>query len=134
MPSHAHRENIPYNLTRRICPIVDEKDTTDKRLLNLKEKIQQQKYPNTLIDHGIQKAKIIPRPELRKAKSKDNNENKILSFVTTHNPNNPNLFPIIRNTLLLLSASEKMKTSLKNVKLIKSKRTAKNLKRMLTKA
>ena len=91
-PKHI-KKKVPYNLARRICTIVDEKDTLDSRLLDLKEKLRRQKYPDQLINYGIEKAKSIPKEELRKTKKKPNNEEDIMTFITTNNPRNPNLLP-----------------------------------------
>ena len=133
-PVHT-KKNVPFNLARRICTIVEELDTTKERLKNLKKKLTRQNYPQQITTYGIEKAQSIPKKELRKAKTKDNNNRKnVLAFVGTHNPNNPNLFSIIKSTLPLLCASERMKTSIKNTKLINRKRAPGNLKKMLTRA
>ena len=133
-PVHT-KKNVPFNPARRIFTIVEEQDTTRERLEDLKKKLTRQNYPQKITTYGIEKAQSIPKEELRKAKAKDNNNRKnVLPFVSTRNPNNPNLFPIIKSTLLLLFASKRMKTSIKNTKLINSKRAPKNLKKMLTRA
>ena len=132
-PKHI-KKNVLYNLARRICTIVDEKDTLDSRLLDLKEKLRRQKYPDQLINYGIEKAKSIPEEELRKTKKKPKNEEDIMTLITTHNPRNPNLLPTIKNTLPILSASIKLKNPIKRMKLINSKRQPSNLKRILTRA
>ena len=133
-PVHT-KKNVPFNLARRICTIVEEQDTTRERLEDLKKKLTRQNYPQQITTYGIEKAQSIPKEELRKAKAKDDNNRKnVLAFVSTHNPNNPNLFPIIKSTLPLLCASKRMKTSIKNTKLINSKRAPSNLKKMLTRA
>ena len=64
-PKHI-KKNVLYNLARRIRTIVDEKNTLDSRLLDLKEKLRRQKYPDQLINYGTEKAKSIPKEELRK--------------------------------------------------------------------
>ena len=132
-PKHI-KKNVPYFLAGRICTIVDEKDTLDSRPLDLKEKLCRQKYPDQLINYGIEKAKSIPNEELRKTKKKPNNEEDIMTFITTHYPRNPNLLPTIKNTLPILSASVKLKNPIKRMKLINSKRQPSNLKRILTRA
>ena len=128
-PKHI-KKKVPYNLARRICTIVDEKDALDSRLLDLEEKLRGQKYPDQLINYGIEKAKSIPKEELRKTKKKPNNEEDII----THNPRNPNLLLMIKNTLPILSASVKLKNPIKRMKLINSKRQPSKLKRILTRA
>ena len=54
---HHTKTSIPYNLARRKCTIVSEKDTRDTRLNELKTYLLKQKYPEQLIDSGIYKAK-----------------------------------------------------------------------------
>ena len=129
------KKNVPFNLARRICTIVEKQDTTRERPEDLKKELTRQNYPQQITTYGIEKAQSIPKKELRKAKAKDNNNRKnVLAFVSTHNPNNPNLFPIIKSTLPLSCAGKRMKTSIKNTKLINSKRAPNNLKKMLTRA
>ena len=133
-PLHT-KKNVPFNIARRICTIVEEQDTTKERLEDLKKKLTLENYPRQITTYGIEKAQSIPNKELREAKPKDNNNRKnIIAFVSTHNPNSPNLFSIIKSTLPLLCASERMKTSIQNTKLINSKRAPSNLKKMLTRA
>ena len=133
-PVHT-KKNVPFNLARRICTIVEEQDTTKERLEDLKKKLTHQNYAQQITTYGIEKAQSIPKEGLCKAKAKDNNNRKnVLAFASTHNPNNSNLFPIIKSTLPLLCASERMKTSIKNTKLMNKKRAPSNLKKMLTRA
>jgi len=67
-------------------------------------------YPKALIESGIRKATAIPQSELRKCKNKnhENNYSKI-PLVTTHNPCNINIFPVIRSNLPILRQSDKLK-------------------------
>ena len=93
------------------------------------------KLPPTNHHLWNRESSVYPKRGTAQAKAKDNNNRKnVLTFVSTHNPNNPNLFPIIKSTLPLLCASKRMKTSIKNKKLINSKRAPSNLKKMLTRA
>ena len=55
-PKHV-AANIPYNLARRICTIVDNTETRNIRLEELKTFLENQNYPKTLIEAGIKKAK-----------------------------------------------------------------------------
>ena len=133
-PVHT-KKNVPFYLVRRICTIVEEQDTTKEQLEDLKQKLTRQSYLQQITTCGIEKAQYIPKEELRKAKAKYNNNRKnVLAFVSTHKPDNPNLFPIIKSTLPLLCAGERVKTSIKNTELINSKREPSNLKKMLTRA
>ena len=125
--------NIPYNLARRLCTIVDEKTTLTTRLKELKDTLRHLGYPKTLIDNGLKKATEIPQEQLRTPKEKTQ-EGNILTFVSTNNPRNPNFYPIIKESISVINASPKMKRELNKTKLIPSKRQPQNLKRILTRA
>ena len=86
----------------------------------------------TLIENGINKAKAIPQLELRKTKPKTKED--IITFVSTHNPNKPNMWPLVSTTLSVLKTSQKMEKVLQNTSVINSKRQPHNLKRILTRA
>ena len=134
-PKHILK-NIPYNLARRLCTIVDSKKTLNMRMKELQETLAHLGYPQNLIENienGFKKAKAIPQEELRTAKEKSSNEN-LLTFVSTNNPRNPNFFPIIKESISILNASPKLKNKLQNTKLIQSKRQPQSLKRILTRA
>ena len=72
----------------------EEEEAKLKRLSELETSLRKQKYPIALIENSIKKALQEPLNELRKTKEKRREE--IIPFVSTHNPNNPNIFPIIR--------------------------------------
>ena len=83
-----------FHFVWRIRSIVEEETTKLKRLSELKTLLEQQKNPITLIENSIKRALQILSNELRKRKEKG--AGKVITFVSTHNPNNPNIFPIIR--------------------------------------
>ena len=131
-PSHTKR-NIPFNLARRACTIIESEESKTQKMIKLKEVLSRQGYPKNLIDNGIKKAAEIPLAELRKAKAK-NNEKDVLAFVTTHNPRNPDMYKVIKDTINVLDASPKLKKVLSETTLINSKRQPPNLKQILTRA
>ena len=100
--------NIPYNLARRLCTIVDERMTLEERLSKLEQVLKHLGYPQHIIKNGIEKAKRIPQETLRRPKERVHN-NKVLTFVSTHNPRNPNLYTLIKQSIPMLNASPKMK-------------------------
>ena len=124
--------NIPFCLARRICAIVEEEETKLKRLSELKTSLKKQKYPIALIENSIKRALQVPLNELRKSKEKGREE--IIPFVSTHNPNNPNIFPIIRQTFESFQHSKTMSNVFNGKKLINSMRQAPNLERLLCKS
>jgi ribosomal protein S19 len=54
--------------------------------------------------------------------------------MTTHNPNNPNIFPTITKCFDILKISDETSNIFKNTKIRQSKKQPKNLKKLLTKA
>ena len=54
-PRHT-KNNIPFNLARRVCTIVSDPVRNQQRLLELKDRLIQRKYPDTLVDSSIIKA------------------------------------------------------------------------------
>ena len=98
-PKHV-ATNIPYNLARRICTIVDNTETRNIRLEELKTFLKNQSYPKTLIEAGIKKAKEENQETLRQPRQKP--KEKLLPFTTSYNPRNPDIFPIIKANIPLL--------------------------------
>ena len=120
-PPHT-KQNIPFNLVRRICTIVADKEQRQRRLIELQTNLTKQGYPETLTQNCIASSNVIPLAELRKEKEPKSNDNKILAFVSTFNPRNPNFLSIIKKTFLLLNASPKMQEATKQLRLIDSYR------------
>ncbi|XP_062609924.1 uncharacterized protein LOC134271725 [Saccostrea cucullata] len=104
-PRHIKRA-IPYNLARRICTIVSEEETRNQRLDELKIFLTDQHYPLSLINDGIRKAKELDREELINPTPNDEENIKILPLVTTYNPKNPNITPIVQNLNEILKTDE----------------------------
>ena len=95
--------------------------------------LRSKEYPPDLITSAINKAKDIPKGELRKVKAKTQDKN-TLAFVSTYNPHNPNIFPMIKNTRPILRQSKKLSKVVDNIKIINSERQPPNLKNFLTRA
>ena len=121
--------NIPFCLAGRICAIVEEEETKLKRLSELKTSLRKQKYPIDLIENSIKRALQVQLNELRKPKEKEREE--IIPFVSTHNPTNPNIFPIIRQTFESFQHSKTMSNVFNGKKITNSMRQAPNLERLL---
>ena len=100
----------------------------------LKKTLLTQGYPPKLIETSFNDAKSIPKHRLRQQKPTTPAIEKLLTFVSTYNPRNPDIFKIIKETLPLLNSSPKMKRALQSFKLINSKRQPPNLKSILTRA
>ena len=89
----------------------------------------EQKYPKSLIEASILRAKEIPLEILGQPKSAKNEE--IIPFTITHNPNNPNVFPIIKQSFDNFQYSKTMSNIFQRKKLVKSMSQAPNLDRLL---
>ena len=130
-PPHC-KKNIPFTLARRICTIVENQERKEFHLNNLRKNLKQQTYPVSIIENGITKALKIPQTELRKPKTIEENEEKNIPFISTYNPNNPQISNTIKSVFENLQSNTV--PGFKDVKLIQSRRQAPNLKRILTKA
>ena len=132
-PAHIKR-NIRFNLARRVCTIVDDEESKIGHLNKLQVTLQNQGYPKWLVNSSITGPLKIPKQQLWKAREQKEDQKQKLCFVATHNPRNPDIFKIIKDTLNILHASPKMKKAIQNVQLINSKRQPPNLKKLLTRA
>jgi len=131
---HHTKLNIPYSIARRICTIVENDEKCDQRLGEMKVFLQQKGYPLNVINDATHKAKNHNRMDLLTPVPHKKSHKNVLTFVTTYNPNNPNIQKGVDTALAILDSSSKMKSVMKNTKLIKSRRQPPNLKRMLTTA
>ena len=129
-PRHT-KNNIPYNLARRICMIVGNQDIRKRRLHDLKQILLRKQYPAEIIDYGVNKALTQTTEELRRVREKATEDN-LLCLVTTYNPNNPQVFQLVRKTLPMLNHNSSLKSIMSKTKVIHSQRQPRNLKRMLT--
>ena len=128
-PRHI-KNNVPFNLARRICTIVSDNDILQKRLEELKTFLIACNYPLLIIDNGINKAKMIPKSNLRDCKIASKNPNAI-PFISTYDPNYQNQF----NTASIIINNLKCNLQqFENVSLVNSRRQPNNLKKFLTMA
>ena len=130
-PKHT-KTSIPYNLARRICTIVSDQDTQKRRLSELHISLQKRNYPDSVISEGFKKATSIPRNILLTTREKKAED--ILPYVSTYNPNNTEMFRILKGNIHILTNDQTMREALSTSKIIKSKRQPPNLKKILTKA
>lgn len=73
LPSETHKEIIPYNLARRLCTIITDKNLLKFRLSELRYLLQQWGDPKSLAEHEINKANCRDRNELLQIKDKAKN-------------------------------------------------------------
>ena len=130
-PRHI-KLNVPYNLSRRICSIVTDQTLLSQRLNELKQTLLKRNYPTAVIEMGINRAKAIDVNTLRDSTKKD--QENVLPFVETYNPNFESFFKTVTSNLPLLQANDRMGPALKDTRIINAKRQGPNLKRLLTRA
>ena len=104
---------------RRISTIVENSNVKKLRLEKLNTLLIFQKYPKDIVTQGIKKESIIPLEVLRPEKVKENKQ--VLLLFSTFNPNNLNLFPLIRKTFDSLQHGTTTKVIFQKYKLIDSK-------------
>ena len=117
-PPHCKR-NIPFTLARRICTIVENQEGKIIHLDQLRKNLITQRYPQDVINKGISKALSIPQNQLRKPKE-SRNVDKIIPYISTYNPNNPQIFDTVKSTFESLKHNEV--PGFKDLSIIQSKR------------
>ena len=75
------------------CTIAENTEAKMKHLENLKMNLSKYQYPKQLTEFGINKVLSISLQELRTPKTISNDN--CLPFITTYNPNNPNVYEMI---------------------------------------
>ena len=96
-PWHCLTNCLPFSLARRICTTVENENVKEERFKELKKKtLLEQKYLKSLIEASLLRAKETPLEILRQPKTAKNEE--IISLSIIYNPNNPNVFPIIKKS------------------------------------
>ena len=96
----------------------------EKHFEELKKTLLEQKYPKSLIEASILKAKKIPLEILRQLETTENEE--IILFTTTYNPSNPNIFPIIKQSFNNFRYYKTMSNIFQKKKLVNSMSQAPN--------
>ena len=127
-PRHT-KANIPKTLARIICTIVQDPIRKLDRLSELKTWLLKAGYPCGLINYGFSKILEIDQQTLRTKVSHE--KSKIIPFVQTHNPQNPEVYKYLLSSFNFLLSSQKYADIFKETKLIKSERQPKNLGRLL---
>jgi hypothetical protein len=117
--SHAKHTklNIPFNLASRLITIVSDNDILENRLQELFIFLKSRNYPDEIIYHGIQKARDKGPLTFKLENVDSNGKNDVISFVSTYNPGNFNIFPIIQNYEHLMKTDKRMETILKKKRL-----------------
>ena len=121
--------NTMFSPASRICAIVENENVKEKRFKELKKTLLEQKYPKSLIEAIILRAKEISFESLSQPKTAKYEE--IIPFIIKFNLNNPNVFPVIKQSIDSFRYSKTMSNIIQRKKLIKSISQAPNLGRLL---
>ena len=78
-----------------------------KRMEELKTFLKRRKYPLRLVEDDINKALSKSQNDLRNYRPKS--DETVFPFVSTYNPNNPEMFRIIKENQHILERSDTMK-------------------------
>ena len=127
-PIHT-KLNIPFTLARRIRAVMDNTADEGQKYNKLDQALQALGYPDQIRRSGIERAKQLSKSAIRQPKQKEGVTNK-LTFISTFNPNNKNVFPTIRTMYNILKENPDTKDAFKD-KRIHAHRQPKNLKRLL---
>ena len=131
---HPHKTltNIPFSLARRICLIVSEEETRNSRLDELRVFLRRKKYPEAVIDSGIERAKHLNREDLlRTQNSTPTSDSPSIPFVFTNNCANPEVLDTVRRGLDILTPSDRMRDVMQNKRVIAARRQPRNMKSLL---
>jgi hypothetical protein len=131
-PRHI-KNNIPFNLARRICTIITDPELRQLRLSELKSYLLDCHYPEGIIKEGTKKALLIPLDKLRTSQHVEDQQNTI-PFISTFNPNFNDQFEHIQQTVNYLKVNPNTSNIFKDLNVIKSKRQPSSLKNILTRA
>ena len=126
-PDHS-KDNVPYNLAKRIIVFVSNEEKIEYRLNELKNWLKSCKYLENVINRAFRNARLQCSASL---KTNSNN----IPFVTTYfdNVNNNKKVKKIRRKFNHIQ-SDHLKSLLKNSNIVLAQKQPKNLLRLLSKA
>ena len=96
---------------------MDDHATKNRSLKELEKILQTRKYPKSLIERGINKAKALNQDELRASRPEQITNNTV-TLVTTFNPNNPSINSLIQTDLTMLKTGLTMLKTSPRLKII----------------
>ena len=84
----------------------------ETRIKELKSFLVKQKYPENIINMGTDRAMNLGRTILRQVSQKT--EEPVITYVSTYNPRNPEIFNVIQSNLPILQEDSEMNSVLSN--------------------
>ena len=130
-PRHI-KINIPGNLARMICTIVDDPAKKELRLQELRQWLRNGGYPRRLVGNKINQFRNKNSYDLRQKVVHDKND-QLLVFIQKYNPKNPYVFGYLRNAFNSLKLTSNFADTFISTKLIKCTSQPPNLGRLLQK-
>ena len=128
-PRHC-KENIPFNMARRVKALTDDDDLAFSQLMALKTKFVAGAYPVGLVNSAIQEAMALSTGDLRNH-IKIPRDDDIITFVHTFDPSYPDLMRKIKDLISNLFISMECRDAFGDTKIIDSRREPSNLLRLL---
>ena len=127
-PAHI-KQNIPYNLAKRIIVFTSDSEREKVRLNELKSWLINSDYPNAIIEKAFHNAKLQgPAPDPKQKKE-------ILPMVTTYYSNYSNQNIVTQSNILLENCcDEEIKDIFKDTKVVLANRQPPNILRRISKA
>ena len=123
-PLHV-KNNIPFNLAKRIIVFCSNEDTEKRRLSQLKEWLIKSNYPQNVIERGFKNA-MLQGPANKKI-------NKNITFVTSHASNYDSRHVTQKaETLMKECRNEKLKNIFKDTKVTLALKQPPSILRLLT--
>ena len=127
-PRHC-KTNIPFSMARRIKALTDDDHLSQCKMEELSSKLKASGYPEGLIHSAVERARGLSTLELRKTRTKSNDDN-FITFVHTYDPAYPGLLEGIKNITSRLFTSRECKPIFGETKIIDSRREPMSLKRL----
>ena len=128
-PRHC-RDNIPFNLARRVVALTDDEDKAKEQLAALSLKLINAGYPVGLVHSAVQNALSLSSEDIHIRKDKVEDDD-VIAFVHTYDPAHPAVLWEIKNRISRLFTSIECRPIFGDSKIINSRREPKNLLRLL---
>ena len=127
-PKHVFKA-IPFGVATRLKRNCSDETFFAERTAEYKGYLLNQGYPSKLVNDQFSKASAFSRNDLLQTRAKE--AKKLFPFVTTFNPNLPDVRNIIRKHLSILHSNPKLKELFPRGSVIPAFRRSKNLKELL---
>ena len=129
-PRHV-KENIPFNLARRIRMLTDDDESCRDEMNSLTIKFKNALYPSGLIRTAVETAFKKDPKDLRKGTSGAADENDLLTFVHFYDPTLPQIYSEVTKLISRIFATRELKPIFGGTRIIDSLREPASLTRLL---